>query len=105
MYKLIALWSPPKPADAEAFEKAYLEVHVPKAKALANLAGLETVKMAAGLDGSAPAVGRVAVMIWPDRTAFERDEATEAWRLVREDGGSLVERFGVTLQAFVGEDG
>ena len=59
MYKLVALWSAPKTEDADAFEKAYLGVHCPKARALPNLSGLETVRIGDGLDDSVIAVGGV----------------------------------------------
>jgi len=102
MYKLVALWSAPKPEDTDAFEKAYLGVHCPKARALPNLSGLETVRIGDGLEGSAPPFYRVAVMIWPDRAAFERDEHTAEWRILREDAGAMIEQFGVSLNSAMG---
>jgi uncharacterized protein (TIGR02118 family) len=105
MYKLVALWSAPKVADMDAFEKAYLEVHCPKARALPNLAGLETIRIKDGLEGGTPGFHRVAVMIWPDRAAFERDEHTAEWRALREDAGEMIGRFGVTLNSAMGNDG
>lgn len=105
MYKLVALWSAPKPADLAAFESAYLEVHAPKARALPNLAGLETIRISDGLEGSQAPYHRVAVMIWPDRAAFERDEHTPEWRALREDAGDMIGRFGVSLTSFMGNDG
>ena len=65
MYKLVALWSAPKPVDKVAFEAAYLNVHVPLARAVPSLSGLETIAIGEGLEGSAPAFYRVAVMICP----------------------------------------
>jgi len=105
MFKLVALWSAPKPEDVDAFEAAYRDVHAPKARVLPNLAALETIRINGGLEGTPPAWHRVAVMIWPDRAAFERDEHTPEWRALREDGGAMVQRFGVTLTASEGEDG
>jgi len=105
MFKLVALWSHPKPEDVDAFEAAYRDVHAPKARAVPELSGLETIRIDEGLEGSAPAWHRVAVMIWPDRAAFERDERSPEWRALREDGGAMVQRFGVTLSASMGEDG
>ena len=102
MFKLVALWSAPKPADVDAFEKAYLDVHCAKARAIPNLTGLETIRIGEGLEGSAPAFYRVAIMIWPDRAAFERDEHTAEWRTLREDAGQMIERFGVTLTSAMG---
>lgn len=41
MFKRVALWSAPKAQDRDAFEKAYLGTHVPLARKLPGLAGLE----------------------------------------------------------------
>ena len=104
MFQLVALWSAPRPEDRAAFEDAYLNVHVPKARALANLARLQTILIDEGLEGSAPAWHRVAIMTWPDRAAFERDEKTPEWPALRADAGQMVARFGVTLTASMGLD-
>ena len=105
MFKLVALWSAPRPEDVDAFEAAYHASHAPRARALPNLTALETIRINEGLEGSPPAWHRVAVMIWPDRAAFERDTDTPEWRALREDGGGMVARFGVTLTASMGEAG
>ena len=105
MLKLVALWSPPKPEDRAAFETAYVNVHVPLARALPNLAGLETILIGEGLEGSVPDYHRVAIMIWPDQTAFDRDEHTPEWTALRADAGGMIERFGVSLTSSIGHDG
>lgn len=105
MYKLVALWSAPKPADRAAFEDAYKTTHVPLARALANIASVDTILIGEGLEGAAAPYHRVAVMVWPDQAAFHRDEATQAWTALRADAGQMIERFGVTLTSFMGEDG
>jgi uncharacterized protein (TIGR02118 family) len=105
MFKLVALWSAPKPADREAFEAAYLGTHAPLARAIPSLSGLDTIRIGEGLEGSAPPYYRVAIMVWPDRAAFERDEKTPQWSALRADAGQMIERFGVTLTSFMGQDG
>ena len=97
MFKLVATWTAPKPEDRAAFEEAYLGSHAPKARAVPGLASLETILIGEGLEGTAPAWHRVAIMTWSDRDAFERDEETAQWRTLREDAGEMVGRFGVTL--------
>lgn len=105
MFKLVALWSAPKPADRAAFETAYMTVHVPLARALPNLASVETILIGEGLEGSVPPYHRVAVMTWPDRAAFEADEHTPQWAALRADAGQMLERFAVTLTSSMGQDG
>jgi len=105
MYKLTALWGSPKPEDRAAFEDHYLKIHVPLANALKNLSEVQTVVVDEGLEGAPQPFHRVAIMVWPDRAAFARDEASEAWKALRADGSGLAERFGVSLIAATGEDG
>jgi len=105
MFKLVALWSAPKPEDKAAFEAAYLNVHAPLARAIPSLSGLDTILIGEGLEGSAAAFYRVAVMVWPDKAAFQRDEHTPQWTALRADAGQMIERFGVTLTSAMGQDG
>lgn len=104
MFKLIALWSAPKPEDLAAFEAAYTGVHAPLARALPNLAGLETIRLGEGLEGAAPDHHRVAIMSWQDKAAFERDGHTPEWTALRTDAGQMIERFGVSLNSSMGEN-
>lgn len=103
--KLVALWSPPKPEDRPAFEAAYASVHAPLARALPGLASLDTILIDEGLEGAPADFYRVAIMSWPDREAFERDQHTPEWAALRADAGQMIERFGVTLTSSVGQDG
>jgi len=105
MFKLVALWSAPREGEEAAFEEAYLGTHAPLARAIPRLAGLETIKIGGGLEGSAPHSYRVAVMVWPDRAAFEADEKTPEWATLRADAGQMIERFGVGLTSSLGQDG
>jgi uncharacterized protein (TIGR02118 family) len=105
MFKLVALWSAPKPQDRGAFEAAYLDTHVPLARAIRSVSSVDTILIGEGLEGSAAPYHRVAVMVWPDRDAFERDEQTAEWTALRADAGQMIERFGVTLTSFMGHDG
>lgn len=105
MFKLVAFWTAPKPEDRAAFEDAYLNVHARLARALPNLASLDTILFAAGLEGAAPDYHRVAVMNWADKAAFDRDGETPEWTALRADAGQMIERFGVTLTSSVGADG
>lgn len=105
MFKLVAFWTSPKPADRAAFEAAYLDVHAPLARALPNLGSLDTILFAEGLEGADPEFHRLAVMNWADRAAFERDGGTAEWTALRADAGQMVERFGVTLTSSMGEGG
>lgn len=98
MYKVIAVWSAPKPEDEQAFEDYYLNVHVPLAEKVPGMERLVLTRTADGLEGSPPAFFRLAELLWEDVAAFEASEQTAEWRALREDAGGMLERFaGVTL--------
>ena len=105
MLKLVAVWSPPKPEDRDAFETAYVNVHAPLAGALPNLTSLETILINEGLEGVPADVHRFAIMTWADKAAMERDEHTPEWTALRTDAGQMIERFGVTLTSSIGHVG
>lgn len=105
MLKLVAVWSPPKPEDRDAFETAYINVHAPLAGALPNLTSLQTILVSEGLEGVPADVHRFAIMTWADKAALERDELTPEWTALRTDAGQMIERFGVTLTSSIGHDG
>lgn len=105
MLKLVAIWSPPKTEDRDAFETAYINVHAPLARNLPNLTSIDTILISEGLEGEPADVYRVAVMAWADKAAMERDELTPEWVALRTDAGQLIERFGVSLTSSIGHDG
>jgi uncharacterized protein (TIGR02118 family) len=105
MLKLVAVWSPPKPEDRDAFETAYINVHAPLAGALPNLTSLETILVSEGLEGAQADAYRFAIMTWADKAAMERDEHTPEWTALRTDAGQMIERFGVTLTSSIGHEG
>jgi len=106
MLKLVAVWSPPKPEDRDAFETAYANVHAPLARALLSLTSLDTILVSEGLEGVPADAYRFAITCTrPDKAADERDEQTPEWLALRADAGGMIERFGVTLTSSVGHDG
>lgn len=105
MLKLVAIWSPPKTEDRDAFESAYINVHAPLARSLPNLTNIDTILISGGLEGEPADVHRVAVMAWADKAAMERDALTPEWVALRTDAGQMIERFGVSLTSSIGQDG
>lgn len=102
MYKIVAFWGTPKPADVEAFEKYYWDTHVPLARKVPHLRKLILTRTDTGLEGSPAAFHRVAELHFDDPEQLARSTESAQWRAMREDGRKLAERFGVTLQAGVG---
>lgn len=102
MYKIVALWSHPKPADVEAFEAYYHEVHVPKAAVVPGLKKILLTRIDSGLEGAAAPFYRVAEMYFETPEAMERSAHTEVWQAMREDAGQMIERFSVTLTVGLG---
>jgi uncharacterized protein (TIGR02118 family) len=102
MYKLVALWSAPKPGDVDAFESYYREVHVPKATVVPGLERIALTRIDSGLEGAAAPFYRVAEMFFESSKALEESAHSELWRAMREDAGQMIERFGVTLTVGMG---
>lgn len=102
MYKLVATWSSPKPADADAFEKHYREVHVPLAAVVPHLRKILLTRTDAGLEGASPAFYRVAEMYFDGPEKVRESSHSPAWQAMREDAGRMIERFGVSLSVAMG---
>lgn len=103
MYKLVAIWSAPRPEDVADFEKHYEEVHAPAALAVPGMVELVTTRTSAGLEGSEPGFHRVAEMVFASAAALADSEHSEEWAALRADAGGMIERFGVTLTVGLGE--
>ena len=102
MYKIVALWSAPKPADVQTFEQYYREVHVPKASVVPGLRKIALTRIEAGLEGAAAPFYRVAELYFDSPEAMRESEHSEPWKGMREDAGKMIERFGVTLTVGLG---
>lgn len=102
MFKVVAIWS--APADIDGFEQHYLGVHVPKARQVPHLRGLELVRTDKGLEGAPPGFYRLAVLEFDSEGTFHASSESPAWKALREDAGQMLERFGVTLMVALGQD-
>jgi uncharacterized protein (TIGR02118 family) len=104
VFKLIACWSPPRPADVAAFEKHYREVHAPLATRVPHLQRIVLTRTDLGLEGGAPAFHRVAEMFFESPEALAQSAHSAAWAAMRADAGQMIERFGVSLQVAMGHE-
>lgn len=102
MYKIVAFWSAPKPAEVQAFEKYYWDVHVPKAQLVPGLRGIELTRIDAGLEGAPSPFYRVAELYFDGPEAMKESSESAAWQAMRADAGLMIERFGVTLTVGMG---
>lgn len=105
MYKLYALWSAPKKDDEAAFEEHYLNVHVPLASKAPNLERIVLTKTGGdSFEGTEAPFFRIAEMVFPSAEALHEAEASEEWAATRADAGTMIERFGVTLDVAMGDE-
>ncbi len=104
MYKLIAIWSAPRPEDAEAFEEHYRTVHLPAAARTPGMTRLVAVRTDSGLEGGESAFWRVAELHFDTKADLEAAEHSDAWGAMRADAGGMIERFGVTLTVGMGQE-
>jgi uncharacterized protein (TIGR02118 family) len=102
MYKVIAAWSHPKPADVDAFEKHYLGTHVPLANAVPEMRRIVLTRTSAGLEGGAPVFHRVAEMCFDTEESLTRSSHSAQWKALREDAGVMIGKFGVKLDVGIG---
>ena len=102
MYKIIALWSAPKPSEVEAFEGYYRDVHVPKAAVVPGLRKIALARIETGLEGASAPFYRVAELYFDSPEVMRESEHSPLWKAMREDAGKMIERFGVTLTVGLG---
>ena len=82
MIKLMALFQ--KPADVEAFEQHYTEVHVPLIKQVPYMRNFVAEKVWGAPRGE-PAYYRIAEMWFDDRTSFDQAMASPENRAAGKD--------------------
>lgn len=73
--KLVVLYTPP--ADVDAFEKHYQEVHVPLARAVPGVQGFEAGRFVAAPDQGELTYHRMAVLTFADQSALETGLGSE----------------------------
>lgn len=101
MYKLYAIWT--VPADVDAFERYYLETHVPIAAAIPGLRELTLVRTSDGLGDATENHHRVAELIWDSKADFEAAQDSPEFEAAVADSISMQDRFGVVLGSPAGE--
>ncbi len=104
MYTLVAIWSAPRPEDAEAFEEHYRSTHGPAAAKVPGMQRFVTVRTDSGLEGGESGFYRVAEMCFASKADLEAAEHSSEWQALRADAGTMIERFGVTLTVGIGEE-
>jgi uncharacterized protein (TIGR02118 family) len=102
--KIVGFWSaPPNPDDLEAFERDYVENHVPKAARLPGLVRLGTIRVAGGWQGAEPEHYRVVEAEFESRETLEAAFSTPEFAAMRADRQRLIDTYGVDNWAEVGE--
>jgi len=102
--KIIGFWTAPiDPADIPAFEADYMSNHVPIAARLPGLVRLGTMRVAEGWQGAEPEHYRIVEAEFESREALEASFSTPEFAAMRADRQRLVDTYGVTNRAEVGE--
>jgi uncharacterized protein (TIGR02118 family) len=105
MFKIVGYWTAPAdPADVPAFEDDYLTRHVPIAARLPGLRRLTTLRVQDGYMDSEPQHYRIVEAWFDDRAAFDAARETPQFRSMRADRRRLIDTYGVTNSAEVGEE-
>jgi uncharacterized protein (TIGR02118 family) len=102
--KIVGFWTaPPNPDDIPAFERDYMENHVPKAARLPGLARLGTLRVAEGWQGAEPEHYRIVEAEFESRELLEAAFSTPEFAAMRVDRQRLIDTYGVDNWAEVGE--
>jgi uncharacterized protein (TIGR02118 family) len=67
--KLVVLYTPP--ADPEAFDRHYLDVHAPLVEGIPGLQRWESARLVAAADGGDQPYFRIAELYFADQASFE----------------------------------
>jgi uncharacterized protein (TIGR02118 family) len=104
MYKMLAYWSAPRPENIDAFEKYYIETHIPLALAVPHLVRLTSTRTSDALGSATPYHYRVAEMAFPSRDSFEASAKSTAFAAMLKCSADMRTRFDVTLTAEAGDE-
>jgi uncharacterized protein (TIGR02118 family) len=103
--KIVGYWSAPAdPADIPAFEADYMTRHVPLAAKLPGLKRLTTLRVDSGYMGDDVQHYRIVEAWFDDRNALDAALQTPEFATVRKDRQRLIDAYGVTQSAEVGEE-
>jgi uncharacterized protein (TIGR02118 family) len=102
--KIVGFWTAPAdPADIPAFERDYMENHVPIAARLPGLVRLGTMLVGDGWQGAAPEHYRIVEAEFESREALEASFSTPEFAEMRVDRQRLIDTYGVSNRAEMGE--
>ena len=85
--KLVVLYT--RPDDAEAFDKHYLDTHVPLVDAIPGLQRAETGKFSAALDGGEQSFYRYAELYFADDAAMSAGFGSAQGQATAADFGAI----------------
>ena len=81
MYKLYAVWTAPSPEHAEAFERHYVDTHLPLAAAIPGVRRLVATRTSDSLGDGESALHRITELWFDDRAALERAWSSEVGQI------------------------
>jgi uncharacterized protein (TIGR02118 family) len=102
MYKMLAYWSAPRPEDIAAFERYYIETHIPLAAAVPHLLRLTSTRTSDALGSPSSYHYRVAEMAFASRESFAQSAASPEFAAMLKCSADMRARFDVTLTAEAG---
>jgi len=103
--KIVGYWSAPADRrDIPAFELDYMTRHVPLAATLPGLRRLTTLRVDSGYMGDDPQHYRIVEAWFDDRDALNAALQSSEFVSVRNDRQRLIDTYGVTQSAEIGEE-
>jgi len=103
--KIVGYWTPPAdPVDIPRFEHDYMNRHVPIAARLPGLRRLTTLRVESGYMGGEVQHYRIVEASFDDRQALDAALQTPEFVAMRQDRQRLIDTYGVTNSAEIGEE-
>jgi uncharacterized protein (TIGR02118 family) len=103
--KIVGYWTPPAdPVDIPQFEDDYMNRHVPIAARLPGLRRLTTLRVESGYMGGEVQHYRIVEAWFDDRQALDAALQTPEFVAMRQDRQRLIDTYGVTNSAEIGEE-
>jgi uncharacterized protein (TIGR02118 family) len=102
MYKLYAVWTSPDPGQEDAFERHYVDVHLPLAASIPGVRRLVATRTSDSLGDAPSALHRITELWFEDRAALEAAEASPEGAATVADAVAIQERFGAQLTSVAG---
>ncbi len=102
MYKLFAVWTAPRPGEEDAFERHYIEAHLPLAASIPGVRKLVATRTSDSLGEAPSALHRITELWFDDEAAMRAAATSPEGQATIADAAEIQARFGASLTSVAG---